>query len=171
MAKKGFLFSGETKFNNPSAGEMDTQGVSREVENFIREKKGDYQLIIGSDSRTKSYQGKPGLDLVTAVVIHRKGRGGRYFWARKRIARFYPLKEKIYQETLASLELADKFIPLLKNCLNGEFERLEIHIDVGGNGPTKVMIKELVGMVVGNGFVAKTKPESFGASVVADRYT
>src|SRR4030043_183845 len=33
------------------------------------------------------------------------------------------------------------------------------------------MIREVVGMVTGNGYVAKTKPESWGASTVADKHT
>jgi predicted RNase H-related nuclease YkuK (DUF458 family) len=33
------------------------------------------------------------------------------------------------------------------------------------------MIKEVVGMVTGNGFKARTKPESYGASNVADKHT
>jgi predicted RNase H-related nuclease YkuK (DUF458 family) len=32
------------------------------------------------------------------------------------------------------------------------------------------MIREVVGMVVGNGYTAKTKPESFAASSVADKH-
>jgi len=31
-------------------------------------------------------------------------------------------------------------------------------------------IKEVVGMVTGNGFVAKTKPDAWGASTVADKH-
>ena len=48
---------------------------------------------------------------------------------------------------------------------------LEIHIDVGEHGDTRDMIKEVVGMVTGNGYVAKTKPEAYGASYVADKHT
>ena len=33
------------------------------------------------------------------------------------------------------------------------------------------MIKEVVGIVTGNGYVAKTKPEAYGASYVADKHT
>jgi predicted RNase H-related nuclease YkuK (DUF458 family) len=55
--------------------------------------------------------------------------------------------------------------------LNGERYKLEIHIDVGDVGPTREMIKEVVGMVTGNGFTAKTKPESFGAFSLADKNT
>lgn len=36
---------------------------------------------------------------------------------------------------------------------------------------TREMIREVVGMVSGNGFTAKTKPESYGAFVVADKHT
>lgn len=171
MKGKGFLFSEKTEFINPSVGKIDIKRVSKEVERFIKEEKGDYQLIIGSDSQNKTIKGKRGLELVTAIVIHRKNRGGRYFWTRKRIGRYFSLKEKIYQETLASLEMANHLLPLLADCLNGEFERLEIHIDAGRRGPTREVIKELIGMVVGNGFTPKTKPESYGAFVVADRYT
>jgi predicted RNase H-related nuclease YkuK (DUF458 family) len=42
---------------------------------------------------------------------------------------------------------------------------------VGPVGKTRDMIKEVVGMVNGNGFVAKTKPDSWGASSVADKHT
>jgi len=33
------------------------------------------------------------------------------------------------------------------------------------------MIKEVVGMVRGSGYNAKTKPDAYGASAVADRHT
>jgi predicted RNase H-related nuclease YkuK (DUF458 family) len=46
-----------------------------------------------------------------------------------------------------------------------------IHADIGENGKTKDMIKEVVGLIRSNGFEAKIKPESFAASVVADRFT
>ncbi len=79
---------------------------------------------------------------------------------------------KIYTETFLSLDLAQKFVPQLKNSLNGKTNYdLEIHIDVGEAGDTRDMIKEVVGIVTGNGFTAKTKPESFGAYVVADKHT
>jgi uncharacterized protein len=48
---------------------------------------------------------------------------------------------------------------------------LTIHVDVGPNGETKQMLQEIVGMIKGNGFSVKTKPDSYGASSVADRHT
>ena len=48
---------------------------------------------------------------------------------------------------------------------------VEIHLDVGENGQTRGLIREVVGMVVGSGFDARIKPDSFGAMTVADKYT
>ena len=38
-------------------------------------------------------------------------------------------------------------------------------------GLTKEMVKEVTGLIRGNGFEPRIKPFSFAASVVADRYT
>lgn len=130
-----------------------------------------YRLVIGTDSKTRKLKSGRKVDFVTAVVIHRKGKGGRYFWQKNKIDKIGSLRDKIYTETLLSIQLAEKLVPRLTEKLNGERYRLEIHIDVGDVGPTREMIKEVVGMVNGNGFTAKTKPESYGAFAVADRHT
>ncbi len=46
-----------------------------------------------------------------------------------------------------------------------------IHADIGENGDTKDMVKEVVGLIRGNGFEPKIKPEAYVATAVADRYT
>lgn len=160
-------------FISPSKGELTLEGVISEIVGFIGEDKNVfYSLVIGTDSQEKRLNGVREVDFVTAVVIHRQGKGGRYFWTKSKKQKIYSLREKIYAETWASLELAQKLVPILKDALTGlaPYE-LEIHIDVGEVGPTREMIKEVVGMVTGNGFVAKTKPESYGAFVVADKHT
>jgi predicted RNase H-related nuclease YkuK (DUF458 family) len=82
------------------------------------------------------------------------------------------LRDKIYQEVLSSLEMAHNLVPELKTKLAEYSEKydLEIHIDVGESGKTREMIKEVVGMVTGSGFVAKTKPYSYAASNIADKF-
>jgi predicted RNase H-related nuclease YkuK (DUF458 family) len=129
-------------------------------------------LVIGTDSQERRLNGVREVDFVTAVVIHRHGKGGRYFWMKSKKQRVYSLRDKIYAETLCSLDLAQTLVPLLKDNLYplAPYD-LEIHIDVGEVGPTREMIKEVVGIVTGNGFTAKTKPESYGAYVVADKHT
>jgi hypothetical protein len=161
-------------FNNPTIGQLTYLQLINKVAEFMDEDtQAIYHLVIGTDSRQKKNNGHFSLELVTAVVIHRRGSGGRYFW--KRITDAHKnnqiLRNKIYKETILSLELAKDFVPKLRQQINGQKYSLEIHIDVGETGPTRDMIKEVVGIVTGSGYTAKTKPEGYGAFVVADRHT
>jgi len=159
-------------FVSPSQGKINVEGMVDELVHFMAEEKDYfYDLVIGTDSKSGKPNGKDKIDFVTAIVIHRKGKGGRYFWQKNRVEKIASLREKIYMETLLSIQLAEKLVPEFTKRLNGERYRLEIHIDVGDVGPTRDMIKEVVGIVNGNGFTAKTKPESYGAFVVADKHT
>lgn len=159
-------------FTSPTKGTLSLEGVVSEVAGFIDEEPGlFYRLVIGTDSQVKRSNGESEVDFVMAIVIHRAGRGGRYFWLKEKVKSKFVLRERIYRETLYSLELAEKFVPLLRQVVPPSKYDLEIHIDVGPIGPTRDMIKEVVGMVAGSGFTAKTKPESYGAFVVADRHT
>lgn len=159
-------------FVSPTKGELGLPGVVKEISDFVNEEPQKfYRLVIGTDSQEKKINGKSEIDFVTAIVIHRVGRGGRYFWHKERQNKQLRLRDKIYTETLLSLSTAQKFVPQLRKSLSPSKYDLEIHIDVGPVGPTREMIREVVGMVQGNGFVAKTKPEAYGASVVADRHT
>jgi len=163
----------EPLFVSPSQGKLTLAEVVREVVLFISEEnRRGYRLIIGTDSQVNH-----GVDFVNAIVIHRVGRGGRYFW--RRIRREYKrpleLKARIFTEANLSIGLAVEFLVLLQQELASAFiemsPHVEVHIDIGQNGPTKDMIKELVGMVKGSGFEARIKPEAYAASCVADKYT
>lgn len=158
------------QFNSPTQGQMELDRVIREIVSYIdQEPKRSYELVIGTDSN-----GDRIADFVSAIVVHRIGRGGRYFWKRWDKKLVHSLRDKIYQEVTLSLDLAQEVLGKLSNELkkNGlPSYGLDIHIDVGENGDTKDMIKEVVGMVRGNGFGAKTKPEAYGAYVVADKHT
>lgn len=159
-------------FISPTKGEMTVEEVISDVSNFVKDEPGCYyRLVIGTDSQTKSTDGKPQIDFVTAVVIHRRGRGARYFWKKEKKNKAPVLRDKIYTETLMSLSCAQELVPLFRKAISPAKYDFEIHIDVGPIGPTRDMIKEVVGMVNGNGFIAKTKPEAWGASSVADKHT
>jgi len=159
-------------FINPSKGKMTIKQMVDELVAFMREEPDYfYRLSVGTDSKTGRPDPREQVNFVTAVVIHRKGKGGRYFWQKNKVSKIGSLRDKIYTETLLSIQLAEKLVPNLTKKLNGERYKLEIHIDVGDVGPTREMIREVVGMVTGNGFTAKTKPESFGAFSVADKHT
>lgn len=172
----------EDTLNSITHGEVKTKEAIQLIKIFLEESPNDeYSLVIGTDSHEKSselsekvrIENTKTLNLVTAVLVHRKGFGGKYFWTRKTISNIHSLREKIYAETLESLRFALYFVPLLRKELNenSPLYNLEIHIDVGEHGDTRDMIKEVVGMVTGNGFVAKTKPYAYGASYVADKHT
>lgn len=162
----------QMRFKSPSKGFLSLKEMTAEIASFVDEEPGSfYRLVIGTDSQTKQINGKAEIDFVTAVVVHRTGRGARYFWRKEKILQSPVLRQKIYTETLKSLETAQKVVPLIRAVVSPAKYDFEIHIDVGPLGPTREMIKEVVGMVNGNGFKAKTKPESWGASSVADKYT
>lgn len=159
-------------FYSPAKGAMTLGKIVTEITNFIDEDpSGFYSVVIGSDSQIKHDNGIKQCDFVTAIIIHRKGHGARYFWKKEKVMKAPLLREKIYNETLRSLNLAQELVPVLRGSIPDEKYNFEIHIDVGPVGKTREMIKEVVGMVNGNGFKAKTKPESWGASTVADKYT
>ncbi len=163
-------------FNSFTHGKITQEEVLVKIKEFLEEvPMATYSLVIGTDSheKNKTINGTSELNLVTAVLVHRRGFGGKYFWVKKNQKNIHSLREKIYAETMTSLEFASVFVPELKKTLNGNAPtyNLEIHIDVGEHGDTRDMIKEVVGMVTGNGYVAKTKPYAYAASYVADKHT
>lgn len=159
-------------FTSPTKGKMTPVEAITEISRFINEEPEKfYRIVIGSDSQAKRVNGKSQIDFVTALIVHREGSGARYFWKKERVDRVPVLREKIYTETQMSLATAQELVPLLRETISPSKYDFEIHIDVGPLGPTRDMIKEVVGMVNGNGFKAKTKPDSWGASSVADKHT
>ena len=158
-------------FRSPSSGRMKLVQVAKEISKYIDEdSQSKYNLIVGTDSN-----GNGKTDFVTAIIVCRVGRGGRYFWRKINGNKVYPtLRDRIYQEVNLSLECAQDVLSQLASLVRTTSEPnydFQIHIDVGQKGPTREMIKEVVGMVSGNGFDARIKPESYAASSVADKYT
>jgi hypothetical protein len=159
-------------FISPTKGELSHVAVVEEISLFInQEPEKFYRIVIGSDSQAKRVADHDQIDFVTAIIVHREGHGARYFWRKEKIAKKPVLHDKIYTETQMSLTTATEFVPLLRSRISPGKYDFEIHIDVGPLGPTRDMIKEVVGMVQGNGFKARTKPDSWGASHVADKHT
>lgn len=156
------------KFFNSSLGiKMETGRVAQEIVQFMNSGRSSYyKVIIGSDS--EGHNGSTP-DFVTAIVVHRVGNGGRYFWRRVELDKFYTLRDRIIQEVLLSLNVAEEVLTELRTMKTPQFD-FEIHIDVGENGETKSMIQEVLGMVRAYNFEARTKPESYAASKVADRH-
>ncbi len=154
-------------FYNPHAGGMSFNAmVQRIVDGMHADPKARYELLVGTDSSVNSSH----VDYVSAIVVHKVGKGGRYYWARKREKKTFSLRQRIWREAWLSFELAQRLLKGLANFSLLTFN-LEIHVDIGENGPTKELIDEVVGMIIGSGFAVRIKPEAYAASSVADKYT
>lgn len=162
----------EGHFYNPTRGNLKVNQVVNEILNYINEKPEKfYDLIVGCDSSSEEEPHFP-----VAVVILRVGEGGRFFL--KKIAykgrKFYNWKTRILEEVFLSCQLAlylrENFEKKIKDN-NSRYQFRYIHADIGENGATRDMIKEVTGLIRGNGFEPKIKPEAYVASSVADRYT
>lgn len=163
-------------FFSPSKGNLEFKEVIKEIYNYISEQpEFFYDIVVGCDSPSSD---KPFFPI--AVVILRTGAGGRFFLKKMHypdnfLKRFANInwKNRILQEVYLSCELALSLKEVLEkeNKLGFKYQFQYIHADVGEQGKTKEMVKEIVGLIKSNGFEPKIKPQSFAATVVADRYT
>lgn len=154
------------EFFSPTFGILSFKDVFKKLVEYITEDTGyRYNIIIGTDSFLAAET-----LFISAIIIHRIGHGGRYFYKKLRHRKIENLRQRIFYETSLSLETAAMLRTKLSE--NG-FANLpvEIHLDVGENGDTREIIREVVGMVTGSGYAAVTKPNAYGASKVADRHS
>jgi len=163
-------------FDNPTCGRLTFKEVIDEIINYIGERPGkEYDVVVGCDSSSDQDPCFP-----VAIVVLRKGHGGRFFLRKIRFSheenkRFVNWKMRILREVMLSCELAlclreklEEKIMEIEEIPNYEFKY--IHADIGHNGATKEMIKEVTGLIRGNGFEPMIKPESYVASGVADKF-
>jgi len=153
-------------FVSPTKGALTFERMFSDIVDYLTEvPKAKYKLIIGTDS-----QARDDISFVTAIIVHRTGKGARYYYQKRRHRKITSLRQKVFYETSLSLGVASR---LAERIAQNGYSQLdvEIHLDVGPNGETKELIREVVGMVVGSGFDAKIKPDSYGASKVADKHT
>lgn len=161
--------SKEIVFYSNSLGRFSMEELTEEIRNFIKKEPNRfYKVIIGTDSDSASCA-----SLVTAVTVWRVGNGAIHFWTKSEPRVFHSLRDRIWQEALNSITLAQELRSKLQEKLGDEFfwEGNEIHVDIGRNGPTKDVIDGVVGMIKGYNFEPVIKPFAFGASIVADRHT
>jgi predicted RNase H-related nuclease YkuK (DUF458 family) len=154
-------------FNSSLGIKFNIGQVVQEIVRFMAEDRNRrYKIVIGSDSEGHIEEM---MDFVTAIVVHRVGNGGRYFWRRIELPKFHTLRDRIVQEVLLSLEVAKETLIALKTFEAPRFD-FEIHVDIGENGESKSMMQEVIGMIRAYNFEARTKPESYAATNVADRH-
>ncbi len=165
----------EGEFSNPTIGSLNYRKVIAEMVDYMGEMpEEDYDVIVGCDS---SSEDRPNFPI--AIVILRKGKGGRFFLKKTDYSilskkKFRSWKERILEEVFLSCKLAVNLKDDLAAVADDDrfnYEFQHIHADIGKNGLTKDMIKEVTALIKGNGFKPKIKPHSFAASIIADRFT
>ena len=127
---------------------------------FVTEASRDGQAVhIGTDSQ----QAGRHTQFVTVVVILTPRKGGRVAYRRDVVPRITSLRERLLKEVWKSVDLGLQ----LTSIVTGE---LTVHIDATPVVAHKssAYVQELVGLVVGQGFKALIKPESWAASHAAD---
>jgi len=154
------------EYTSPTYGRVSFEEMFRSIVAFVEEEpEHQYHLIVGTDSLVGDQT-----CFVTAVLIHRIGHGARYFYRKQYNRKITSLRQRILYEAALSLEVASKLSGALAR--NGHAQLpIEIHLDVGDRGETKSIIREVVGMVTGSGYAARTKPDAYAATKVADKHS
>ena len=168
----------DQRFFSPTKGLRDFPTVIEDIFEEVQHAAGRPLCIsVGTDSEEFGETVK----FVTIIHLWRVGRGARAYRTemqetlslagRHGSARF---RERIWREVLLTATLAQELRSALRERLGASFlEGIEVHADVGHDGGSSVMIREVIGMFKGYGFpdeVIKLKPEAYAASAVADRY-
>lgn len=157
---------------SPTWGRLTFTEMLEKIEAYLSEcKDAQYRFIIGTDSQI--FNGSKAV-FVTALIVHRIGKGAVFFYEKELFPRQFALEERMFTEVARSLTLASRLAEQTSGrdrdfCWSSA--DIEIHVDVGKNGKTRDLVNSIVGMVKGSGFNCQTKPMACGASSVADRYT
>lgn len=150
---------------SPSKGLLDFDEMIESIKEELAAGNHDnYRLMIGCDSHTRGRT-----TYVTAIILHRIGKGAKFFYHKHTERKVSSLTQKIFTEATFSLAVANQVAEKLGS--NVVPSGIEIHVDMGKKGETRKLIKEVVGMVVGSGYPCLIKPKSIAATWCADRFS
>lgn len=146
-------------------GKVNFDKIFSIIKDFVNKApKEAYKISIGTDSQNFELT-----KVVLVVSVYQVGHGGIFFYEVKRVKKISDINQKLFYETSISLELAMK---LSKKFHDEDFNySIGIHVDAGQNGPTKRVIPEITSWVKACGFDCKTKPDSYAASTIANKYS
>ena len=164
-----FKITEQTIFSSKTYGYISMSSVIWKILSYIsQDTRANYEIAVGTDSMTF---GKKGTKFVVAIAIHKERKGGIYFYKSFSTKRVDDLHQKLGMETQLSLDTADFLIDALGKKLRDKQScvHLVIHMDIGKNGATSSMIRELSGWVSALGYEYAIKPDSYASSTLADR--
>ncbi len=145
-------------------GEISFEEVCEKIKEYTeKDLKGEYTISVGTDSQSVDGYTK----MVSVIALVRKSKGGIFFYDIFRIKKMKSLRQKIYKETQYSLDLASRVGEyIIKAKINAS---LEIHVDIGYEGETRHLIKEIAGWVMSMGFKCCMKPDAYTSTGIADK--
>jgi uncharacterized protein len=124
---------------------------------------GERRIHIGTDAQKIDKK----VEFVTCVVVLEPRHGGRVFYSRTKKDKtdVKTLRQKLFTEAWMSLETAME----LEAALPGQCH-ITVHLDVNPDErwASNRHIKEVVGMVMGQGYEVLVKPDAWCASHTAD---
>lgn len=155
-------------WNTPSRGSFTYEDMVQDIVQHAQKNIDSiYHVIIGTDAQT--FPGPKQTKYVTAVIVRRVGKGALYFVKTEMEPIAKTLRDKIWHEALLTYELITKLKTELQDVEN--IESIVPHVDVGRDGDTKALVKEVTGIFLSDGWDVKIKPDSFASSTVADKHS
>lgn len=153
-------------FQNTKGEKFNLNEVFSRIKNFIKDYESTFKLIIGTDSLYR----KTGTKYITAIVLYKVGNGGVIFYTKKFETKRIGISARIMQETSNSVEILQKLKESELLDLIG-LENIEVHIDCGENGKSRTILSCAKNYIESLGFFAAVKPNAWGASTIADKWT
>ena len=157
------MFTADTKFITGSGKHIYFHEIPQRISDYLSDGY-EYNINIGTDSQTNSL-----VKFVTAIGVHKIGKGGIFFYRQLTTDKIHTLRDRIYAETTMSINCATELLEMFLS--KDELIDITIHCDIGTKGKTKELIKGIVGYVANSGFDCLIKPESPLASCIADRFS
>lgn len=151
-------------FNSLTYGKLEYDEVINKITE-IATKEG-CSLIIGGDS----FATKKEICYVQVIIVHKQYGGAFFFYHKDYDNGKIHMKTRLINEALKTVILADKLRTSLSPLFPAGLIK-EVHLDFGYNGASREIINQAIGMVKAYDFIPIIKPNAYGASTVADRFS
>jgi predicted RNase H-related nuclease YkuK (DUF458 family) len=143
-----------------------------EVKHYIRNTSSASKIYIGCDSERFLLNSKWYADYATVVVIHINGKNGAKVFGE--VTREFDYDAKLSRPSLRLMNEVTKVASLyfdLKDSIGSKY--CELHLDINPNEKygSSCVVTQAIGYIMGTcGLKPRLKPESFAASIAADRF-
>lgn len=158
------------KWRTQSRGEFTFVEMCAAIKEFIENGKHDeYKISVGTDAQKH----KGFTRFVTAVMVHRVGKGGQYYILTEEVQFISSLRQKIMHEVGLTYQFKEMLKDELRDFLIDYNIHIKPHADIGEHGETKKLISEIKGMFKGFGKEEEVeiKPYSNAASSIANKHS